>query len=252
MARRDPATAALEALDRFIELWNSRDPHRFAQAMHYPHVRVSPRGEPVISPDASAYAAEVRYDQAYAMGWDHSRWDEKRVLHVSRDRVHAAGRWCRYDAQGRRLLPNDVVYVVTRIGDAWRIQARFGTDSEGASVDAAREAAERFVRAHSKRDLLGLAESAHFPLIEVDVGAVRALPDAERVVGDRGPLELLGIDAIQSGAAAANLSLDLRRASGERVRAVCMVARRGPDWGVRAISLLAEDLSPDPAAEGRG
>jgi hypothetical protein len=238
-APADPVQGALGALDRFIESWNSRDPYRFAQAMHYPHVRVAPRGEPVVSADAAAYAAEVRYDQALAMGWDHSRWDEKRVIQVSADRVHAAGRWCRYDAQGRRLLPNQVLYVVTRRGDDWRIQARFGIDSEGTPQSGGPEAAGRFLEALAAEDRAGVARSAHFPLIEVDGTAVRSHPDAESAVRALCGLALAGSETIQSGQLGLGLALELRLPSGAGAAGVCLVIRRDDRWGVRALSLLA-------------
>ena len=52
-----------------------------------------------------------------------------RIPAVSEDKIHASAQWCRYDAQGERILPNNVSYVITKVEDRWGIQARFGVDS---------------------------------------------------------------------------------------------------------------------------
>lgn len=128
---RSPLEAdGLRALDRFIETFNSRDPDAWAASLSYPHVRVSPlTGAGASSETARDYAAGVSYDAPDAMGWHHSAWDTQEILAVSPDKIHASAQWCRYDAQGERILPNNVSYVITLVDGQWGIQARFGVDS---------------------------------------------------------------------------------------------------------------------------
>ena len=103
-----PEVAGLAAVDRFLETWNSRDKEAWADSLHYPHVRPSPRGPSRISPSAAAYAAAFSYERVLASGWDHSEWDYRRVLHTSKDKVHLAGEsidWARrVRAKGRPEL----------------------------------------------------------------------------------------------------------------------------------------------------
>jgi hypothetical protein len=134
--------AGLRALDRFIETFNSRDADAWAASLSYPHVRVSPlAGAGASSATAADYAAGVSYEAPDAMGWHHSAWDTKEILAVSSDKIHASAQWCRYDAQGQRILPNNVSYVITLVEGQWGIQARFGVDSPPPDDDAAVAAA---------------------------------------------------------------------------------------------------------------
>lgn len=127
------------ALDRFIETFNSRDAAAWAASLSYPHVRVSPRrATAVLSPTEQDYADAVNYGAADAMGWDHSEWDTKEILAVSPSKIHASAQWCRYDAAGERILPNNVSYVITKVVGRWGIQARFGVDSPPPDAPAPR------------------------------------------------------------------------------------------------------------------
>ena len=48
---------ALQALDRYLETWNSRDPKRWAASLQYPHIRPGP-GAFELSNTPEQYAAE--------------------------------------------------------------------------------------------------------------------------------------------------------------------------------------------------
>ena len=50
---------ALEAMDRFMETFNSRSPEDWSLSLQYPHVRVSARVDPRIAMTAEEYAACV-------------------------------------------------------------------------------------------------------------------------------------------------------------------------------------------------
>jgi hypothetical protein len=94
--------AALQALDRYMETWNSRDPARWAASLHYPHIRPGP-GPFELAQTATQYAAGVDFNRTVATGWHHSEWTSRQVLQVGIDKVHVAGSWTRYAADGREL-----------------------------------------------------------------------------------------------------------------------------------------------------
>ena len=75
------AHAALQALDRYLETWNSRDPKRWATSLHFPHIRPGP-GAFELSTTPEQYAAGVNFQQTLATGWHHSEWTARRVLQV--------------------------------------------------------------------------------------------------------------------------------------------------------------------------
>ena len=230
-------------IDRFVETFNSRDKDAWADSLHYPHVRPSPRGPSRVSPSASAYASAFSYDRILATGSDHTEFDERRVLHVSLEKVHVAGQWSRYDSSRRKILTNKVVYVCTHLGDRWGIQARFGADSvEGDGQEretGARAAIERFVTGLGAGNAEAVDAATHLPLVEIEPGEVREWPDAAHLV--RGitlrDCKLDDVEWVHIGSLGVNAALKLS-VRGKPLGAVVLVTRAEPGWGVRAISTL--------------
>ncbi len=237
-----PEVAGLAAVDRFLETWNSRDKEAWADSLHYPHVRPSPRGPSRISPSAAAYAAAFSYERVLASGWDHSEWDYRRVLHTSADKVHLAGEWSRYDSKGTKLLTNPVVYVATRIGPRWGVQARFGADSRDPDTSGAalvRAALERAVEALASGDAQALERGLHAPVVQIEPGAVLECSDAAELVRATPELrgaKLAALELVHVGDVGANAALDLD--GPERRQAVMLMTNAGGAWGLRALSVL--------------
>ena len=237
-----PQDAGLHAVDRFLETWNSRDKVAWADSLHYPHVRPSPGGPSRVSLSAAAYASAFSYDRVLATGWDHTEWDYRRVLQVSADKVHLAGEWSRYDASGRKLRTNLVVYVATRIGPRWGIQARFGADSRDpdAGVSArVRLALERALEALASGDAAALERGLHAPVVQIEPGAVREWSGAAELIDGTPELrgaKLATLELVHVGDLGANVALDLD--GPERRQAVVLMTNAEGAWGVRALSVL--------------
>ena len=87
--------AALIALDRYLETWNSRDGKIWATSLHFPHVRPG-AGMFEMTRTPAQYAAGVNFEQTLATGWHHSEWVSREVLQVGADKVHVAGTWQRF------------------------------------------------------------------------------------------------------------------------------------------------------------
>jgi hypothetical protein len=60
------------------------------------------------------------------VGWDHSRWDHRNVIHVGEGKVHLDVQFTRYRADDSVIGVYPAVYVIVRDADTseWRIQAR--------------------------------------------------------------------------------------------------------------------------------
>ena len=139
------AHAALQALDRYLETWNSRDAGRWATSLNFPHVRPGPGAFELFRTPAQ-YVASVDFAQTLATGWHHSEWTTRRVLQVGVDKVHVAGSWLRYTEDGRSMVGTHVTYIVTDQAGRWGVLSRFaagptGLDAAGAAANgtAARE-----------------------------------------------------------------------------------------------------------------
>ncbi|MEJ2130370.1 MAG: hypothetical protein P8Y95_01800 [Gammaproteobacteria bacterium] len=172
----DIEAAALEAYGRFFTNFNTRDATTFAAALHFPHVRVSPRRAPVIIDDAETHAARQSWQPFIETGWDHTTGTPGEVLHAGPDKVHVLGGWTRYTKDEQPILSNTVAYIVTNVGGRWGIQSRFGidqgTDAGDETQASAIEAVEAFVNAYNARNWVACAEHMNYPTLQIDPGRV--------------------------------------------------------------------------------
>jgi hypothetical protein len=116
----------MRALDAFLEGWNSRDVTKYAAALHFPHV-ILEGGTIRTFPDEPQFLAiGAQHWSVVQPEWDHSAWEERRIVQRIGDTVHVAGRWARFDKYGKVLSKADVLYVVLKKNGRWAIFARSG------------------------------------------------------------------------------------------------------------------------------
>ncbi len=124
LADETPEQAALRTLDAFMAAFNARDAEAMTATLHFPHVRIASR-KVAVFPDPAAFRASMEFARfAQATGWDHSRWDERRVVQSSPDKVHVAVKFTRFRADGSVIASYDSLYVITKQGSHWGVQAR--------------------------------------------------------------------------------------------------------------------------------
>ena len=128
------AHMALQALDRYLETWNSRDAERWSTSLNFPHVRPGP-GPFELFKTPAQYVASVNFAATLATGWHHSEWTTRRVLQVGVDKVHVSGSWLRYKEDGSQMVGTSGTYIVTNQGGRWGVLSRFAAGPTG--LDAA-------------------------------------------------------------------------------------------------------------------
>jgi hypothetical protein len=248
---------ALQALDRYLETWNSRDPRLWAASLHFPHVRPGP-GAFELSTTPEQYAAGVNFQQTLATGWHHSEWTSRRVLQIGWDTVHVAGAWMRYTADDRPITGSAITYVVTNQGGRWGVLSRFAAGPTGVAADqasantaAAREAVEAYFGAFNGHDPQALAGAVHYPFVRIGDGAVDiSRSDAEFLASMEAARQrtwfatrLDAHDVVQVSANGVNVTVTYTRSdrAGQtlsRYEALVLVVRRDGAWRVQAISSL--------------
>jgi hypothetical protein len=125
----DEAVAGAMAItDQFLATFNARDPAGHAATLAYPHVRLASGAVRIWQSVDEAIPA---MEQAIALlrdrvGWDHSRWDHRRVIHTGPGKVHLDVQFTRYKADDSVIGVYPAVYVVVADGASgdWRIQCR--------------------------------------------------------------------------------------------------------------------------------
>jgi hypothetical protein len=118
----DSVDAALAVLDRFMAALNRRDEAALNDTLNFPHVRLA-SGTVRTWETAGTYRIADFLGRA-GDGWNESRWDERTVIHAGLDKVHFAVVFSRWRSDGSLIGRYQSIYVVTRVGGKWGIQAR--------------------------------------------------------------------------------------------------------------------------------
>ena len=256
---------AIQAVRRFIDAWNSRDPAAFAATLQYPHIRPTADFGGRVFADAAAYAATTDFDQVLATGWDRTRLDSATVVHAGTDQAHVAGRYTRLRADGSAIFSNQVLYVVTEQDGSIGIQARLAAGFDDLSEDdrettasAAIAAVERYLAAFNARDEEAMVAALHFPHVRVGVGraSVRESAEeymegfdfdafAERLGWERSEAD--SMEAVQVGARGVNVAVRITRYGEGDARihtfdTIYLVTEESGKWAIRA----GASITPTP------
>jgi|TARA_B100002003_G_scaffold242864_1_gene266454 hypothetical protein len=249
---QDLEQTGLDAVDRFIDTWNSRDPERWAASLNYPHVRPSPFGPILVAQDAIEYASRVDFDQVVATGWDHSEWDYRQVIHTSPEKIHVAGQWSRYDAEGEVIHTNPILYIVTRVDGSWGIQSRFGSDYADDDHDTSGlegrtfSLIDDFTSHLNNNNVEACAELLNYPHYGIGIGQLQEYLGPAQFTGTEHKITVTSLQVLQAGKMSVNAGLDLvvrDDSSTNEFQAVVNVTVRDDHLGIQAWSVL------DPNAE---
>ena len=248
---------ALRALDRYLETWNSQDPALWATSLNYPHVRPG-AGAFEVSRTAAEYAAGVNFEQTRRTGWHHSEWVSREVLQVGPSKVHVAGSWQRFTAEGRAQVSSAITYVVTNVDGHWGVLARFaaGTGTIDAATEAKNSSAGRaavteFFRAWNAHDTEQLASAIHYPQVRIADGRVEVWHNKAEFLAGAEPgrqrtwheTRIDDMRVVQTTANGVNLTVKLSRLGrdGKVLSAdegIFLVVQREGVWKVQARSLM--------------
>ncbi len=253
---------ATQAVHRFVDAWNTREPAAFVATLQYPHVRPTADFDGRVFADSAAYAATIDFDQVLVTGWDRTRLDSATVVHSSDGQAHVAGRYTRLRADGSAIFSNQVLYVVTEKDGSIGIQARLAAgfddlfeDDRKATASAAIAAVERYLAAFNARDEEAMVAALHFPHVRVGVGRATVRESAaeymegfdfdafaERLGWERSEAD--SMEAIQVGARGVNVAVRITRygAGGARIHTfdtIYQVTEQDGRWGIRAGASIA-------------
>ncbi len=249
--------AALLALDRYLETWNSRNPALWATSLHYPHVRPG-AGPFEVSQTAEDYAAGVDFARTMATGWHHSEWVSREVLQVGDSKVHVAGSWQRFTADGRPQTSSAITYVITSVNGRWGVLARFaaGTGSVEAAAaarngSAGRDAVTSFFEAWNAHDPDALAAAIHYPHVRIADGLVEVWDSRDRFLAGADPgrqrtwfqTRVDEVKVVQTTSNGVNLTVKISRLGRDgrtlsSDEGVFLVVLRDGTWKVQARSMM--------------
>ena len=251
----------------FFDRFNAKDPHGWAGAMSYPHIRVSaaqpprPTGDSVaglrtasgLYPTADDYASmatRAGWERFEATGWVRTQGITPRVAQSSDDKVHLAGGWTRHRADDSEIVTNRVLYVLSRMESGWGIQARFGIDGYARGADRTTEGAaalgalERLMATLEPGDVDNWLPCFHYPLTLVGPpGEVNVIEDAEAMraaygewAGQALPIQYTA-EVLAAGERGVTLAQSITRGD-DSFQQSFLVAERDGEWKILAVSAL--------------
>lgn len=113
--------AALAVMDNHILALNAHDEAALAATLHFPHTRLSATKLKIWDTSAH-YFADF---QARAGGsWNHSEFNDIRVLAESIDKVHLDAEIIRYDVQGQVINRFRSLWVIIEVDGRWAAKMR--------------------------------------------------------------------------------------------------------------------------------
>jgi hypothetical protein len=121
--RIDPTleSAAMKLLDEYMAAWNSKDVTAWERTFHFPHYRLASGKMTVLERPGQQDA--TRLWQAIP-GWHHSKWDRRRIVHASADKIHVDTKFTRYRADGSRIGSYESLYILTKEDGRWGVKLR--------------------------------------------------------------------------------------------------------------------------------
>jgi hypothetical protein len=114
---------AMQVLDSFMTSFNSRNMEEWSETLNYPHVRFA-GSEVTLWNTKEEYSSIDIFERLSSTGWHHSAWLSRKVILVSKNKVHISTIFERYDENNNPLKQYQSLYIVTNKDGHWGVQAR--------------------------------------------------------------------------------------------------------------------------------
>src|SRR5262245_28566678 len=123
--RIDPAleAAAMKLLDEYMAKWNSKDVTAWERTFHFPHYRLASGKMTALERPGQQDEARL-WQTMVASGWHHSKWDRRRIVHASADKIHVDTKFTRYRADGSSIGSYESLYILTKEDGRWGVKLR--------------------------------------------------------------------------------------------------------------------------------
>ena len=112
----------MKLLDEYMEAWNRKDLAAWERTFHFPHYRLASGRMNVLDKPGMKDAARVW--ASAGSDWHHSKWDRRRIISSSPDKVHVDTKFTRYRADGSKIGTYDSLYIVTKEDGRWGVKLR--------------------------------------------------------------------------------------------------------------------------------
>ena len=112
----------MKVLDEYMDAWNHKDLAAWERTFHFPHYRLASGRMNVLDKPGMQDAARVW--AAAGSDWHHSKWDRRRIISSSPDKVHVDTKFTRYRTDGSKIGTYESLYIVTKEDGRWGVKLR--------------------------------------------------------------------------------------------------------------------------------
>ena len=121
--KKDIEKEVMRLLDDYMNAFNRQDLVAWENTFHFPHYRLaSGRMHVSNAPGEITAAAMERYLDS--IGWHHSTWDRRDIIHFSDNKVHVDTKFTRYRKDGSIIGSYESLYILTRMEGKWGVIVR--------------------------------------------------------------------------------------------------------------------------------
>jgi hypothetical protein len=111
-----------KTLDDYMSAWNRQDLVAWELTFQFPHYRLASGRMTVLERPGMQDAARIR--ASIGADWHHSKWDRRRIISASPDKVHVDTKFTRYRADNSTIGTFESLYILTKENGRWGVKLR--------------------------------------------------------------------------------------------------------------------------------
>lgn len=112
----------MKVLDDYLNAFNRKDIDAWERTFQFPHYRLASGRMNVL--DRPGMQDATRPWTSVGNDWHHSKWDRRRIIHASADKVHVDTKFTRYRGDGTRIGTFESLYILTKENGRWGVKLR--------------------------------------------------------------------------------------------------------------------------------
>jgi hypothetical protein len=115
--------AVMRVLDQYMMTFNQMDVAAWEQTFQFPHYRLA-GGQMKVLNEPGEQDKAVMKTRFAEMGWHHSAWQHRKIVHASDTKAHVDTKFTRYREDGTEIATFDSLYIFTKQGGRWGVKMR--------------------------------------------------------------------------------------------------------------------------------
>jgi hypothetical protein len=113
----------MQVLEDFMSAFNRVDVAAWESTFHFPHYRLASGKMHVLNSAGQRKASDLK-QYLESIGWHHSAWDRRNIIHATDTKAHVDTTFTRYRKDGSIIGSYESLYILTRKDGKWGVTLR--------------------------------------------------------------------------------------------------------------------------------